>query len=126
MFGIALERAGSFGSSLDREVWSCHFMAKDHPAGAGFGVTFTTTLQLMDTHLDAPYVPREPITGHEAVVAKHADGKLVSIQVHAHGITIETNANDAGPPDDAEARLAEATAKLLATLSIDPAEALRE
>ncbi len=120
-----LEPVGSFGSS-NRESWSCHFMAKDHPDGAGFGVAFTTTLQFMETHLEAPYVPRDPIAGHDAVVAKHADGKIVSIQVHARGITIETNANDAGSPDDVEVRLADATIKLLETLTADPAAALRE
>lgn len=102
------------------------FKAKDHPNGAVLGVSFTTTLQFMEAHLDAPYLPRAPIAGHDAVVAKHVDGKLVSIQIRARDITLETFATDAGPPDEVEARLADATAKLLATLAIDPGAALRK
>lgn len=110
------EGAGTFGSP---RMWSCMFMATNHPDGAGFGVTFSTA-KFMDVHMDAPYVKRAPVGGHEAVVAKHADGKFVSIQVHARGITIETNANDAGLPDDAEKRLANATIVLIDSLTIDP------
>ena len=122
----SMHRVGSMGSSLDRGQWSCHFMAKDHPDGAGFGVTFTATLPFMDSHMDAPYMRRKPIAGHEAVVAKHADGKFVSIQVHALGITVETNVNDAGPPQEVEIKLEDATSKLLSTLALDPAAALKE
>lgn len=121
-----LKRIGSDTCSSDRDVCSCMFLATDHPDGAGFGVMFMRTNEFMASHLDAPYVSREPIASHDAVVAKHANRKFVSIQVRVGGIVIETNANDAGPPDSVEARLADATAKLLATLAFDPAAALRE
>lgn len=121
-----LESIGNSGSHRNRGLWNCLFKAKDHPNGAVLGVSFTTTLQFMEAHLDAPYLPRAPIAGHDAVVAKHADGKLVSIQIRARDITLETFATDAGPPDEVEARLADATAKLLATLAIDPGAALRK
>jgi hypothetical protein len=116
----AFESAGTFGRP---SFWSCMYMAVNHPEGAGFGVTFSTD-KFMDVHLDAPYVKRPPIAGHDAVVAKHADGKFVSIQVHARGITIETNVNDAGLPDEAEKRLANATIVLIDSLTLDPASML--
>lgn len=115
-----LEGAGTFGSP---RMWSCMYMAINHPDGAGFGVTFSTE-KFMDVHLETPYVKRAPIGGHDAVVAKHADGKFVSIQVHARGITIETNANDAGLPDEVEKRLANATIALIDSLALDPASVL--
>lgn len=122
----ALTRVGSMGNSRDRETWSCHFMAKDHPDGAGFGVTFTTDLGFLPSHGDASYTARAPIGDHEAVVARSPDGTIVSIQVHARGIAIETNANNAGAATDVERKLAEATRLLIDTLAIDPAAALRE
>jgi hypothetical protein len=114
------EGAGTFGRPT---FWSCMYMAINHPDGAGFGVTFSTE-SFMDVHLDAPYVKRPPIAGHDAVVAKHTSGKFVSIQVHARGITIETNANDAGLPDEVEKRLANATIVLIDSLTIDPTTVL--
>lgn len=82
--------------------------------------------ELAKTHLGTPYVLRDSISGHEAVVAKHANGTFVSIQVHARGMTIEMNASNAGPPDDVEVRLAAATAKVIETLAIGPEAAPRQ
>lgn len=114
-----MERVASL--ALHPGEWSCHYLAKDHPDGAGFGVSFITAL---DNPLSDLYARRAPIAGHDAQVATFDND--VTIQLVALGVRIETDASDAGSPKEVEAKLAEATSKLLSTLAIDPAAALRE
>ena len=102
----------------------CGYVAKGDglAESAGMSITFTTDLAF-EKKLDVvnlKFTQRDAIDGMEAWASKD-DAKKVGLQVLAKGIRIVLQAEEAGgTADEAEAKLVEATKKLVATMPADP------